>query len=63
MSEDHYSTDGAICPFCEHVNKPDCDNYSLYSESTCEWECEDCGAEFAVSVYVSHSWTTKEAWE
>ena len=61
--ETHYSTEGAICPHCGYMHDPADDNYRLYSEETCVWECGECGEEFAVSVYVSHSWTTKEAWE
>ena len=61
MDDDHYSRDGAVCPYCNHVAKPEKDNYELYSEDTTEWECGDCGMTFNVSVYVSHSWTTTKA--
>lgn len=58
MSYDNYSDEGAICPYCGHLNKADGDSASLFSERTCEWQCEDCEEEFLVDVYVSHSWTT-----
>ena len=63
MSEaETYSNKGAVCPHCGHVNDPADDNYSLFSEETCEWECGCCDREFNVSVYISYSWkcTAKE---
>lgn len=59
MSYDNYSTSGAICPHCDHCNKPHDDNYRLYNEGTDEWECEHCSTEFRVAVHVQHSWTTE----
>ena len=56
-----YSTDGAVCPHCGHLNDPSNDNYSLYDESTTSWECGGCEKPFTVSVYVRHSWTCTAA--
>lgn len=52
-----YSCEGAVCPYCGHVHEAHDDNYELYDEGTCEWRCHSCDKDFAVSVYVSHSWT------
>lgn len=61
MSYDNYSTDGAICPHCGHLSWAHDDNYSLYSEDTTEFTCGMCGEEFAVSVFIQHSWTTEKS--
>ena len=58
MSFHNYSTDGAICPHCGHLNKADGNNYELFRESTCEWSCSDCDEDFIVAVHVEYSWTT-----
>ena len=57
MDRETYSCIGAECPHCGHMNDPDSDSYSLYSEDTCEWECGECLKMFNVSVYVSYRWT------
>lgn len=59
MSYDNYSTSGAICPHCDHCNKPDDDNYRLYDKGTDEWWCGSCEKTFRVAVYLKYSWTTE----
>jgi ribosomal protein L37AE/L43A len=59
MDDETYSQDGAICPHCGRLNKAEDSEGSLYDEMRDEWECEGCGETFAVSLYVSHSWTCK----
>jgi len=54
----NWSKEGAICPYCGHLTKPDDDHYGLYSEDTCEYTCSSCGEEFNVEVFTSYSWTT-----
>ena len=54
-----YSTKGAECPHCGHLNDPDNDNWQLYSEDTDEWECGICSEPFIVSVHTSYSWTCR----
>ncbi len=60
MDLDLYSTKGAICPHCKHLNDPNDDKYELYDEYTDRWECGMCGEEFIVSVHVSYSWQTEK---
>lgn len=57
MDKETYSTKGAECPHCGHLNDPNDDNWSLYSDETVEWECGICSEIFAVSVHASYSWT------
>ena len=56
---DNYSSDGVICPHCKHMHDPSDDNYDLYDENTCEWECHSCANTFSVTVYVSYTWDTE----
>ncbi len=58
---DHYSTDGAICPYCGHMNMASDSDGGLYDESRSEWECGECLSTFKVSAYVQWSWTTEKA--
>lgn len=55
MSE-HYSTDGPICPHCQHEETPDEAFY--YDEGTAELECGECCTRYSVRVCNSTSWTT-----
>lgn len=57
MDEQH-SSEGAICPYCSSLMRPDNDHYSLFSEETSEYECSSCGKEFHVNVIVSRTWVT-----
>ncbi len=59
MSEDFWSNDGAICPYCKHVNLPEDDNWHLYSEDTEEFTCTDCSKDFKVQPFARWSWTTE----
>jgi transposase-like protein len=56
---DCWSSNGAICPYCEHENQPKDENWSLFDENTSEFECNDCGREFRVSVFTSYTWVTE----
>lgn len=48
--------EGPICPFCGYLNKA-CDSGGLlYSESTDEYDCGDCGKTFSVSVGITFLW-------
>lgn len=49
-----YSTNGPICPWCEHRNDPS----DHYDEGTDEITCDECEEKFQVRVYIQHSWTT-----
>lgn len=53
-----YSKERAICPYCGEPHDPSDDNYDLYDEETCEWDCHECGKPFAVRLHISYSWTT-----
>lgn len=52
------SSDGAICPFCEHEHTAGGDHPELFDEGLCEIECEDCGKKFKVVPNMSWSWET-----
>lgn len=56
---EQYSSDGAVCPYCGHLNSPQ-DCYSLYDECIEDFDCENCGKNFKISVYCSWSWTTEK---
>lgn len=57
MTNEKFSTDGAVCPYCDHLNNPN-DDYGLHSSDIEEWECGSCGETFGVHVYTRFSWTT-----
>ena len=60
--EETYSTDGPICPYCEHQHNPADEPQHYYNEMADESTCSSCGKDFKLSVYVRHSWTC-EAYE
>lgn len=56
MAEEHYSTDGPICPYCGFKHTPDEPEY--FDESATTFECGGCDKTFKVKIYISTSWTT-----
>lgn len=52
-----FSTDGPICPYCNHKHRPEEPIY--YDEDVTELECGQCDRTFAVTIYTSTSWTTE----
>jgi len=58
--EEQWDDEGAVCPYCGYLNKPDGDNYALYSEETERWECEACRKVFDVDLMIQHSWFTRK---
>ena len=57
---DNYSTEGAICPHCGHMNEASDSDGLLYDEGLGDWECDECEEVFEVSAYVQWSWTTRK---
>lgn len=57
---ENYSTYGAICPYCRHINKGDNSCCELYDESIEEYRCYSCGKVFLCSAYVEWYWTTRK---
>lgn len=57
MSFGRYSSDGPICPHCEHEHTPDEAFY--YDEGTTGMECGLCDKPFDLIVYNSTTWTTR----
>lgn len=55
MSDETYSTDGPVCPYCGKLHKPD--EGFFYNEDYSEQQCWQCDRVFSVRVYISHSWT------
>lgn len=52
---DEVSHDSRIrCPKCRHTSPID-DRYELYSEGEHDVSCDECGHDFQISTYVSHS--------
>lgn len=58
---DNYSTHGAVCPFCGHLDRASDSDGLLYDEGRCDWECGACGEDFIVQAYNQWSWTTKKS--
>jgi transposase-like protein len=55
-----FSSEYATCPYCGHDNNPEDSDGLLYDESTDEYDCNDCGKTFWVTVNVTYFWTCKE---
>lgn len=60
MEDETFSTHGAICPFCGHLNRASDSDGLLYDESLYEWECAECGETFALTAFVQWSWTAAQ---
>lgn len=61
MAEEHYSTEGPVCPICGHQHRADDAFY--FDESMVAMDCEACERDFSVRVYTSTSWTTRERYD
>lgn len=58
-TETYEKDDGPVCPYCGHHNRACNSDGILYSESTTEYDCGDCGKVFDVGVSISFSWTAR----
>lgn len=56
-SETWSDSEGPICPYCGYLNKACESDCILYNESTESYDCDECGKEFGVSLFISHSWS------
>lgn len=52
---DTYSTDGPICPYCDHHHRAD--DPAFYDERAETFDCDNCQKPFKMYVYTSTSWT------
>lgn len=58
MSEfNHHSTEEPVCPHC---GKEQSDSWEWGDDETGQVECESCGREFAYTLRISYSWTTRK---
>jgi len=55
----HYSTNGPICPYCNHQHYPD--GPYFYDDSVTELECENCDKTFDVRITTTTTWETQAA--
>lgn len=51
-----YSTEGPICPYCNHQHCADEPFY--FDEDMARMDCEHCDRDFDVRVFTQTSWTT-----
>ena len=58
--EEHWSQDGAICPYCGYINDANNSDGYLYQQSTETYTCEHCNKKFEVQVDWTFDWTTKK---
>lgn len=61
MLHHEYSTDGPVCPYCDHRHDPADDPEIFYEEGERTWECEYCGKKFVVETYRDWSWSTRKS--
>lgn len=57
---EHLSTDGAVCPYCGWINKPESDPETLYDTNLDTYTCEYCDKEFDIIVDYIYDWTTRK---
>lgn len=58
--EEQWDDEGAICPYCGHLNKPEDDDYQLYDQSIDEFTCNNCDKSFLIDLHISYSWWTRK---
>ncbi len=54
-SEETFSSEGPICPYCKRQYTAD--EPWFYDESLREMECDECGKTFKVEVFTQTTWT------
>ena len=57
---EHLSLQGAVCPYCGWISRPEEDPETLYNTDLDTYTCENCDKEFDVLVEYSFDWTTRK---
>ena len=57
MSFETKSSEGLICPYCGHINKPGYINQALIKPNLRAWCCDECEEAFVAEVVVRYEWT------
>jgi len=54
-----WSDEGAVCPYCGHVDLAKNSEGYLYNEASETNSCVRCGKDYKMELHVSHSWSTE----
>ena len=59
-AEEHWSDDGAVCPYCGYINEAQESDGALYTQDTETYTCDHCDKQFRVEVDWTFDWTTRK---